>query len=110
MIALYVFLLKLNTAGLPVIGNPLILPLIYTAGAIPFQTWRIKNYFDSMPRSLDEAAFIDGANYILGRFRCQNLTLRYPSHIIMCILPEIHRRSNEVRSRKALNSVTSLTQ
>lgn len=63
VIALYVFLLKLNTAGLPVIGNPLILPLIYTAGAVPFQTWLIKNYFDSMPRSLDEAAFIDGAGW-----------------------------------------------
>ncbi len=63
VVALYVFLLKLNVLGLPVIGNPLILPFIYTAGAVPFQTWLIKNYFDSLPRSLDEAAFIDGAGW-----------------------------------------------
>ncbi len=63
VVALYVFLLKLNVLGLPVIGNPLILPFIYTAGAVPFQTWLIKNYFDSLPRSLDEAAFIDGASW-----------------------------------------------
>ncbi|MET1159897.1 MAG: ABC transporter permease subunit [Thermoprotei archaeon] len=63
VIALYVFLLKLNTLGLPVIGNPVILAMVYTAGAVPFQTWLIKNYFDSLPRELDEAAFIDGASW-----------------------------------------------
>ncbi len=63
VIALYVFLLRLNALGIPLIGNPFILPVIYTATAVPFQTWLIKNYFDSMPRSLDEAAFMDGANW-----------------------------------------------
>jgi len=63
LIALYILLVKLNSAGLPVIGNPIILALIYTAWAVPFQTWLIKNYFDSLPRELDEAAFIDGASW-----------------------------------------------
>ena len=63
VIALYVFLLKLNMIGIPMIGNPFVLPAIYTATAVPFQTWLIKSYFDSMPKSLDEAAFIDGANW-----------------------------------------------
>ncbi len=63
VIALYVFLLKLNVMGLPVIGNPVILSMIYTATAVPFQTWLIKNYFDALPKELDEAAFIDGANW-----------------------------------------------
>ena len=63
VIALYVFLLKLNMMGIPMIGNPFVLPAIYTATAVPFQTWLVKSYFDSMPRSLDEAAFIDGANW-----------------------------------------------
>lgn len=63
LIALYVLLVKLNSMGLPVIGNPVVLALIYTAWAVPFQTWLIKNYFDSLPRELDEAAFIDGASW-----------------------------------------------
>lgn len=63
VIALFIFLLRINSLGVPVIGNPLILPLIYTSSAVPFQTWLIKNYFDSLPRSLDEAAFIDGASW-----------------------------------------------
>lgn len=63
VIALYVFLLRLNAMGVPVVGNPFVLAVIYTASAVPFQTWLIKNYFDSLPRSLDEAAFIDGASW-----------------------------------------------
>jgi len=63
LIALYVFLIRLNMVGLPVIGNPFVLPIVYTAGAVPFQTWMIKNYFDSLPKSLDESALIDGASW-----------------------------------------------
>jgi arabinogalactan oligomer/maltooligosaccharide transport system permease protein len=63
IIALYVFLLKLNTIGIPVLGNPFLLALAYTAGSVPFQTWLIKSYFDGLPRSLDEAAFMDGADW-----------------------------------------------
>ncbi len=63
VIALYVFLLKLHTMGLPMLGNPFILPLIYTASAVPFQTWLMKSFFDNLPRELDEAAFIDGASW-----------------------------------------------
>lgn len=69
VIALYVFFLKLQVMGLPMLGNPFILPLVYTAGAVPFQTWLIKNYFDSIPRDLDEAAFIDGANWSMIVFK-----------------------------------------
>jgi arabinogalactan oligomer/maltooligosaccharide transport system permease protein len=63
VIALYVMLLKLNQLGLPVIGNPVVLAAIYTAGAVPFQTWMVKNYLDALPREIDESAFIDGANW-----------------------------------------------
>ncbi|MCE4612823.1 MAG: ABC transporter permease subunit [Desulfurococcales archaeon] len=63
LIALYVLLLRINSAGIPVIGNPVVLALVYTSWAVPFQTWLIKNYFDSIPRELDEAAFLDGASW-----------------------------------------------
>jgi len=69
LIALYVLLVKLNSLGLPVIGNPVVLALVYTAWAVPFQTWLIKNYFDALPRELDEAAFIDGASWSTIVFR-----------------------------------------
>jgi len=66
VIATYIFLLRLKSLGLPLTSPPynlIVLPLIYTASAVPFQTWLLKNYFDMLPRSLDEAAFIDGASW-----------------------------------------------
>ncbi|HET6872043.1 MAG TPA: sugar ABC transporter permease [Sporolactobacillaceae bacterium] len=36
--------------------------LIYAGGNIPFNVWMIKGYFDSLPKSLEEAAKIDGAS------------------------------------------------
>lgn len=82
VIAAFIFLLRLNALGLPLIGNPLILPFIYTAGAVPFQTWLLKNYFDSLPRSLDEAAFIDGASWRDIVFKVVFPSARGPAFII----------------------------
>lgn len=39
--------------------------LAYSTFAVPFCTWMLKGFFDTIPASLDEAAMIDGA----GRFR-----------------------------------------
>jgi arabinogalactan oligomer/maltooligosaccharide transport system permease protein len=59
MIALFVLLNKiglLNThAGLI---------LVYAAGQIPFNTWIMKGYLDTIPKSIEEAAKIDGAGHI----------------------------------------------
>jgi arabinogalactan oligomer/maltooligosaccharide transport system permease protein len=38
------------------------LVLVYVAGNVPFNTWLVKSYLDNIPRSLDEAARIDGAS------------------------------------------------
>ncbi|MBF0779648.1 MULTISPECIES: sugar ABC transporter permease [unclassified Granulicatella] len=37
--------------------------LIYVGGGIPMNTWLMKGYFDTVPRSLDEAAKLDGAGH-----------------------------------------------
>ena len=36
--------------------------LIYCGGALGFNAWLMKGFFDSIPRELDEAALIDGAS------------------------------------------------
>lgn len=38
--------------------------LVYAAGNIPYNTWLIKSYLDTIPKSLDEAARIDGASHL----------------------------------------------
>ena len=57
MVAIYVILLRIG--GLDTLWG---LVLIYVAGNIPYNTWMVKSYMDTIPRSLDEAARIDGAN------------------------------------------------
>ena len=40
------------------------LVLVYVAGNVPYNTWLMKSYVDTIPKSLDEAARIDGANHL----------------------------------------------
>jgi arabinogalactan oligomer/maltooligosaccharide transport system permease protein len=65
LVALFLMLQQLgNIPGLEWLGlnthGGLI--LIYIGGALGFNTWLMKGFFDSIPRELDEAATIDGAN------------------------------------------------
>jgi arabinogalactan oligomer/maltooligosaccharide transport system permease protein len=43
------------------LNQPLYLALIYTAGSIPYNTFLVRGFMRNIPRSLDEAAAIDGA-------------------------------------------------
>lgn len=38
------------------------LVLVYGGFSIPFNAWLMRGYFDSIPRDLDESAYMDGAN------------------------------------------------
>lgn len=58
MIAIYVILLRIG--GLDTLWG---LVLVYVAGNIPYNTWMVKNYMDTVSKSLDEAARIDGASH-----------------------------------------------
>lgn len=60
MVAIYVILLRIN--GLDTLWG---LVLVYLAGNIPYNTWLVKSYIDTIPKSIDESARIDGANNLL---------------------------------------------
>lgn len=57
MVAIYVVLLRIS--GIDTLWG---MVLIYLAGNIPYNTWLVKSYMDTIPRSLDEAAYVDGAS------------------------------------------------
>lgn len=40
------------------------LMIAYSSGALPFAIWNLKGYFDTIPKELEEAALVDGANLI----------------------------------------------
>lgn len=56
MMAMYNILAQLN-----LLNTHFGLILTYAAGQIPYNTWLVKGYMGSIPRSLDEAAKLDGA-------------------------------------------------
>jgi arabinogalactan oligomer/maltooligosaccharide transport system permease protein len=58
MIAMYYVLYRIG--GLNTIWG---LVLVYVAGNIPYNVWLVKNYMDALPKSMDEAAIMDGATY-----------------------------------------------
>lgn len=64
MIAIYILLLQIN-----LLDNHWGLILVYAGGSIPFGAWLVKGYFDGLPRSLEEAAKIDGASHLTIFFR-----------------------------------------
>lgn len=45
------------------------LVLVYAAGSIPFNAQLMKSYFDTMPRDIAEAAYIDGASPLVAYIR-----------------------------------------
>jgi len=57
MIAIFLLLLQLR-----LLDTHIGLILVYAGGSIPFGTWLVKGFFDGLPRSLFEAAKIDGAS------------------------------------------------
>lgn len=57
MTAIYTLFVVLN-----LLNKPVALVLIYAAGAIPYNVWLVKGYIDGIPKSLDEAAYIDGSS------------------------------------------------
>ncbi|MBD1378728.1 sugar ABC transporter permease [Metabacillus arenae] len=59
MIAIYILLLQMN-----LLDNHWGLILVYAGGSIPFGAWLVKGYFDGLPKSLEEAAKIDGASHV----------------------------------------------
>lgn len=57
MIAMYNILWQIN-----LLDSHWGLILVYAAGQIPYNTWLVKGYLSGIPKSLDEAAMLDGAS------------------------------------------------
>ena len=47
-------------AGLGLLDNIFGLVIAYATTALPFSVWMLKNFFDAVPKELDEAAHVDG--------------------------------------------------
>jgi len=61
------------------------LMIVYTAFAMPFCIWNMRAAFQSVPKDLEEAAFLDGASHWLA-FRRITLPLALPSIAVAAII------------------------
>ncbi|PZR96612.1 MAG: maltose ABC transporter permease [Candidatus Chloroheliales bacterium] len=82
--------------------------LIYSAGALGFNTWLMKGFFDSIPRELDESAKIDGASQFQA-FRYVILPLARPILATMAILSIIGTYADFLVARVMLRSSDEYT-
>ena len=64
MIPLYRYMASLN-----LLDSQISAIMVYTALVVPMVTWILKGFMDGIPRSLDEAALIDGASHFGVFFR-----------------------------------------
>lgn len=64
MVALYLILLQIGTF-VPVLGLNQYggLILVYLGGAMGVNTWLVKGFFDTIPKDIDESAYVDGATH-----------------------------------------------
>ncbi len=81
---------------------------IYAGGALGFNTWLMKGYFDSIPRSLDESALIDGANR-LQILRYVLFPLVRPVLVVIGLLTFIGVYSDFILARTLLKSSDEYT-
>src|SRR5690242_17955791 len=56
--------LYLTLKNLGLLDHLSALVVTYVSFTLPFTIWLLKNYFQTIPRSLEEAAFMDGASWL----------------------------------------------
>ncbi|MDT8305817.1 MAG: sugar ABC transporter permease [Anaerolineae bacterium] len=109
MVALFLLLQQIGKVvpwlGLNTHGG---LILIYSGGALGFNTWLMKGYFDTIPRDLDESALIDGASH-LQAFRHVLLPLVRPILVVIGVLSFIGTYSDFLLARVMLKSTEQYT-
>lgn len=54
--------LYLMIINLKMTNSYLALAIIYVSTSIPFNIWMMKGYYDTIPKSLEESAYVDGAS------------------------------------------------
>lgn len=82
--------------------------LVYVGGALGFNTWLMKAYFDTVPYDLDESALVDGATHFQA-FRLVLLPLVRPILAVIGILSFIGTYSDFLLARVLLLSSENYT-
>ncbi len=109
MVALYLILYRIGKI-VPWMGlNTLVgLIIVYLGGALGFNTWLTKGYFDTVPHSLEESALVDGASHFQAFVRII-LPLSKPILATIFVLTFIGTYSEYLLASILLSSVNKYT-
>lgn len=103
MIPLYILLDKAE-----LLDTQLGLVLVYATTAIPFSTWLLKGYFDTIPIEIEEAARMDGASTLRIFFQII-LPLARPAIAITALFSFMMAWNEFILAAKLMNAQTSYT-
>lgn len=103
MIPLYILLDKLN-----LLDHQLGLVIVYATTSIPFSTFMLKGYFDTIPAELEEAARMDGASTSRIFFSII-LPLARPAIAITALFSFMTAWNEFILAAKLMNTETSYT-
>lgn len=94
-------------ASMHILNHPISLILFQAACSLPHSVWMMKNYFDSIPKDLEEAAWTDGANNVQSIFHII-VPLMIPGIITVGINSFISSWSNFILPYILLNNIDTL--
>jgi arabinogalactan oligomer/maltooligosaccharide transport system permease protein len=103
LLPLYIMLVKLGLSN-SFFG----LIMVYVATAIPFNIWIMKGYFDTIPKTLEESAAIDGAPLIKA-FYLVILPLAKPGIAIATLFSFMGAWSEYLVARVLINDSSKIT-
>lgn len=95
-------------AAMGFVDSPIALILAYGAFNMAFATWMLQSYFATIPRELEEAAWIDGATW-LQSLRMVFLPLAIPAVAVTAILTFVNTWNEFVLAFTLLRSQDSYT-
>lgn len=95
-------------AKLKLLNSFLGLLIPYTATAVPFCVWMLKGFFDTIPKSLEESAYIDGAG-IVRTFVTIVLPLAKPALAITALFSFMTAWNEYIISRVIITKSTMYT-
>ncbi len=84
------------------------LVLVYSTTSVPFSVWMLKGYFDTIPRDIEEAAFVDGASRWTTFFRIV-LPLSKPALVVTALFSFMNAWNEFILAATFLGKETMFT-
>ena len=109
MVAIFIIFLNVGRSfpGIGINTRPAVV-ITYLGGAIGVNTWLVKGYMDTIPRSIEDAAYIDGASHFQIFYKII-VPLCRPIISVIFVIQFIHSYSEYVLARVLLNSTERFT-